>query len=252
MKAPLERYNSETLFQMNSNSKLGSLELHGLNHRTSKVNNNGTTLDSQRFGGSLCNVLPSANLHLKRNGELVSIDSMKPFLYQYSTFTLFSGSASTLNIDTSNLSSVKSAVSAFDSKWSTDMNKVCIGPINLSHAIRIQFLNSAFDVHVQQRGPDKGQNWESETKHLQALYEVHLRAAHQRSVQLEEERRRLRTELDEAVGKSQQSERLSSALRQDLDSLRSQLEEMEWALCQRAGEMALIKAQLKDSQVHEA
>jgi len=38
-------------------------------------------------------------------------------------------------------------------------------------------------------------------------------------------------------------------LRQEVELLRGRLEETEWGLCQKTGELSLLKAQLKDSQV---
>lgn len=44
-------------------------------------------------------------------------------------------------------------------------------------------------------------------------------------------------------------ERENSELRQEVDLLRSRLEDTEWALCQKSGELALLKSQLKETQV---
>lgn len=55
-------------------------------------------------------------------------------------------------------------------------------------------------------------------------------------LQLQQERRKIRTELDESL-------KVNAVLRQELESRNSQLEEAEWAVC-------LLKAQLKDYQVY--
>ena len=41
-------------------------------------------------------------------------------------------------------------------------------------------------------------------------------------------------------------------VRRDRALLRQRLEDTEWSLCQRAGEIALLKTQLKDAQVGRA
>lgn len=48
----------------------------------------------------------------------------------------------------------------------------------------------------------------------------------------------------------ERAERESGELRQEVDLLRSRLEETEWGLCQKSGELALLKSQLKETQVH--
>lgn len=40
-------------------------------------------------------------------------------------------------------------------------------------------------------------------------------------------------------------------LRNEVEELRSRLEETEWCLCQKTGENALLKTQLKDCQVNK-
>lgn len=48
----------------------------------------------------------------------------------------------------------------------------------------------------------------------------------------------------------ERAERESGELRQEVDLLRSRLEETEWGLCQKSGELALLKSQLKETQVY--
>nr|CAD7261884.1 unnamed protein product [Timema shepardi] len=62
------------------------------------------------------------------------------------------------------------------------------------------------------------------------------------SAQLQQDKKRLREEADRAS-------REATELRQEVELLRGRLEETEWGLCQKTGEMSLLKAQLKDSQV---
>ena len=60
--------------------------------------------------------------------------------------------------------------------------------------------------------------------------------------QLQQDKKRLREEADRAS-------REIAELRQEVDLLRGRLEETEWGLCQKTGELSLLKAQLRDSQV---
>jgi hypothetical protein len=67
--------------------------------------------------------------------------------------------------------------------------------------------------------------------------------------QLQQETRRLKTELNTAQAENERSAALVAELRQELAVLRARLDDTEWGLCHKSGELALIKAQLKDSQV---
>jgi chromosome segregation ATPase len=60
--------------------------------------------------------------------------------------------------------------------------------------------------------------------------------------QLQQDKKRLREEAERATLEA-------GELRQEVELLRGRLEETEWGLCQKTGELSLLKAQLKDSQV---
>lgn len=60
--------------------------------------------------------------------------------------------------------------------------------------------------------------------------------------QLQQDKRRL-------SGDAKRANCESDRLRQEVCMLRSRLEETEWNLCQKTGEISLLKTQLKDSQV---
>ncbi|XP_046686605.1 leucine zipper putative tumor suppressor 2 homolog isoform X1 [Homalodisca vitripennis] len=103
---------------------------------------------------------------------------------------------------------------------------------------------------------EKERAWEREMRRTKTLHENRLRAAAQKShkleqmlmmqtYQLQQDKKRLREDLD-------RSERESSELRQEIDLLRSRLEETEWGLCQKSGELALLKSQLKETQGEQA
>jgi hypothetical protein len=61
-------------------------------------------------------------------------------------------------------------------------------------------------------------------------------------LQLQQDKKRLCEEGERATLEAQE-------LRQEVELLRGRLEETEWGLCQKTGELSLLKAQLKDSQV---
>jgi len=57
---------------------------------------------------------------------------------------------------------------------------------------------------------------------------------------------------DEKKKLQEENERLESEttdLKKEVDDLKVRLEETEWGLCQKSGELAHIKSQLKDTQV---
>lgn len=62
------------------------------------------------------------------------------------------------------------------------------------------------------------------------------------SLQLQQDKKRLREE-------GERAEREGGELRQEVELLRGRLEETEWGLCQKSGELALLKSQLKETQV---
>lgn len=57
---------------------------------------------------------------------------------------------------------------------------------------------------------------------------------------------------DEKKRLQEENERLESEttdLKKEIDELKVRLEETEWGLCQKSGELAHVKSQLKDTQV---
>ena len=54
--------------------------------------------------------------------------------------------------------------------------------------------------------------------------------------QLQQEKRKLRQEMDELRRDKEQQMRQSQELKQELTALRSQLEDTEWGLCQKSGQ----------------
>lgn len=60
--------------------------------------------------------------------------------------------------------------------------------------------------------------------------------------QMQQEKKRLSAELQRT---NLQNERL----KQEVTHLRNRLEDTEWGLCQKTGEISLLKTQIKESQV---
>ncbi|XP_045606052.1 leucine zipper putative tumor suppressor 3 isoform X3 [Procambarus clarkii] len=106
---------------------------------------------------------------------------------------------------------------------------------------------------------EKEKTWERELKKIRDLYDSRLKGAQQKALkveqslttqtyQLQQERRKLMAELEEARRERDGQQSQVEQLRRELSSLRTQLEETEWSLCQKSGEISLLKTQLKDSQ----
>ncbi|KAF0313189.1 NEDD4-binding protein 3-A [Amphibalanus amphitrite] len=106
---------------------------------------------------------------------------------------------------------------------------------------------------------EKEKTWEKELRKIKAIYDNRLKASQQRALkmeqmltmhtyQLQQEKRKLRQEMDELRRDKEQQARQNQELKQELGALRSQLEDTEWGLCQKSGEISLLKSQLKDCQ----
>lgn len=60
--------------------------------------------------------------------------------------------------------------------------------------------------------------------------------------QLQDEKKRLQEENDRLASET-------TDLKKEIDELKVRLEETEWGLCQKSGELAHVKSQMKDTQV---
>lgn len=100
---------------------------------------------------------------------------------------------------------------------------------------------------------EKERTWERELRRFKGLHEQNIRTSSQRVFKLEQmlmmqnyqhqqEKKRLCAEAQRAGA---QTDRLS----QEVKILKDRLEETEWNLCQKTGEISLLKSQLKDIQV---
>ncbi|XP_065157817.1 leucine zipper putative tumor suppressor 2 homolog isoform X2 [Atheta coriaria] len=99
---------------------------------------------------------------------------------------------------------------------------------------------------------EKERTWERELRRFKGLHEQNIRTSSQRVFKLEQmlmmqnyqhqqEKKRLCAEAQRAGA---QTDRLS----QEVKILKDRLEETEWNLCQKTGEISLLKSQLKDIQ----
>lgn len=91
---------------------------------------------------------------------------------------------------------------------------------------------------------EKEKSWERELKKLRSHYEERMRSAQQQALQAERQ-------LQSATAQWQADRKLLKQQVQQLlkkeQQLQSRLEETSWSLCQKNGEMALLKSQLKEA-----
>lgn len=92
---------------------------------------------------------------------------------------------------------------------------------------------------------EKEKSWERELKKLRSVYEERMRAAQQQSSQAE---RQLQTQTQQWQSDRKQLKQQVQQLKSQLEQVQSRLDETSWTLCQKSGEMALLKSQLKESQ----
>jgi len=99
---------------------------------------------------------------------------------------------------------------------------------------------------------EKERAWEREIRRLKSVHETRLRASAQKALkleqmllmqtyQLQQDKKRLREDAERA-------EEESGIYRREVELLRTRLEEVEWSLCQKSGELALVKSTLKETQ----
>lgn len=100
---------------------------------------------------------------------------------------------------------------------------------------------------------EKERVWERELRRLKTLHENRLRASAQKALKLEQmlmmQTYQLQQEKKRLCGEVQRANCQNDRLRQEVNALRGRLEETEWGLCQKTGEISLLKSQLKDYQV---
>lgn len=100
---------------------------------------------------------------------------------------------------------------------------------------------------------EKERVWERELRRLKTLHENRLRTSAQKALKLEQmlmmQTYQLHQDKKRLSGDAQRANCESERLRQEVNVLRGRLEETEWNLCQKTGEISLLKSQLKDCQV---
>uniref|UniRef100_UPI00398EE6AF NEDD4-binding protein 3-A n=1 Tax=Pristiophorus japonicus TaxID=55135 RepID=UPI00398EE6AF len=110
---------------------------------------------------------------------------------------------------------------------------------------------------------DKQRLWEKEMEELKRIYATKLRQVtqqaqrSQRTLQLQvfkvqQEKRRLQEDFDKLQLECGQLKGRCTSYRQEQDDLTPRLEETKWEVCQKAGEIAMLKQQLRDSQAEMA
>ena len=100
---------------------------------------------------------------------------------------------------------------------------------------------------------EKERVWERELRRMKTVHEGRLRANAQKTLRLEQmlmtQTYQLQQDKKRLSAESQRANCQSEKLRQEVSGLRGRLEDTEWGLCQKTGEIALLKSQLKDYQV---
>ncbi|XP_038651323.1 NEDD4-binding protein 3-A [Scyliorhinus canicula] len=110
---------------------------------------------------------------------------------------------------------------------------------------------------------DKQRLWEKEMGELKRIYASKLRQVtqqaqrSQRTLQLQvfkvqQEKRRLQADFDKLLQECEQLKGRCTSYREEQDDLTPRLEETKWEVCQKAGEIAMLKQQLQDSQAEVA
>ncbi|KAJ3665203.1 hypothetical protein Zmor_000709 [Zophobas morio] len=99
---------------------------------------------------------------------------------------------------------------------------------------------------------EKEKVWERELRRLKSVHENRLRASAQKALKLEQmlmmQTYQLQQDKKRLCAETQRANCQSERLRQEVTALRGRLEETEWGLCQKTGEISLLKSQLKDYQ----
>lgn len=100
---------------------------------------------------------------------------------------------------------------------------------------------------------EKEKVWERELRRIKAIYEQRLRAATQKSLKLEQilmmQTYQQQQDKKRLCNEQQRANLQTERCRQETNVLRARLEQTEWNLCEKTGEISLLKTQLKDYQV---
>lgn len=100
---------------------------------------------------------------------------------------------------------------------------------------------------------EKERVWERELRRLKNVHENRLRTNAQKTLKLEQllmtQTYQLQQDKKRLYAEAQRANCQTERLKQEVCVLRGRLEETEWGLCQKTGEISLLKSQLKDFQV---
>ncbi|XP_001966749.2 leucine zipper putative tumor suppressor 2 homolog [Drosophila ananassae] len=113
---------------------------------------------------------------------------------------------------------------------------------------------------VEHNTKDKEANWEQDNQRLRLFYEGQQRESQLKLRKMEQllglqqfQLKQHKLRQSEHVGRLQQqldhAHCTSQQLQQQLEALRTQLEDSEWRVCERNGEIALLKTQLKEAHL---
>lgn len=100
---------------------------------------------------------------------------------------------------------------------------------------------------------EKERVWERELRRMKSLHESRLRASAQKAMKLEQmlmmQTYQLQQDKKRLCAEATKANCNSERLKQEVNLLKGRLEETEWGLCQKTGEISLLKSQLKEFQV---
>lgn len=96
---------------------------------------------------------------------------------------------------------------------------------------------------------EKERAWERELRRLRSVHDSRLRASAQRALRLEQllvaQTYQLQQDKKRLSAEAQRATCRATELRDEVVTLRERLEETEWGLCRKTGELSLLKTQLK-------
>ena len=106
---------------------------------------------------------------------------------------------------------------------------------------------------------EKEQNWEMRFRELQSDWEKKLRLQQQKAFKMEQallmqlfklqqERKSVRLEIETLRTEKERADRHANGLQEEAKGNKTKLEEIQWEMCQKVGEISHLKSQLKESK----
>ncbi|XP_053204384.1 leucine zipper putative tumor suppressor 2 homolog isoform X2 [Panonychus citri] len=107
---------------------------------------------------------------------------------------------------------------------------------------------------------EKGQSWEREFKKLKSQYELNLKNYQQRAIRAEQmislqnkqnqvDREMIEQNYESTRKKVESLESENAGLKNELTNVKKMVDELKWTLCERNGEIGLLKTSIRDSKV---